>query len=126
MSLQSGRASARYANGSSSRPTPNRAFTAGQRGLVQNTGERWVTRDDGRKPHEPGRFSSVQQMNQPASQLTRYVAKPATSEGQRLALMARAWIDDGIICLRPEQIANDFLRQAVINAAEKLYGRRQD
>ena len=64
-------------------------------------------------------------MNQPASQLARYVAKPATSDGERLALMARAWIDDGIICVRPEQIANDMLRRACITAVEELYGRRQ-
>ena len=59
------------------------------------------------------------------SQLARYAAEPATSDGERLALMARAWIDDGIICIKPEQIANVILRQAVINAAEELYGRRQ-
>ena len=64
-------------------------------------------------------------MNQPASNLARYAAEPATSDGERLALMARAWIDDGIICLRPEDLLDDFLRQAVINAAERLYGRRQ-
>ncbi|KKL77682.1 hypothetical protein LCGC14_2032430 [marine sediment metagenome] len=65
-------------------------------------------------------------MNQPASQLARYVAKPAATTGQVKALGARAWHDEGIICLRPEELTDDFLRQAVINAAEKLYGRRQD
>ena len=59
------------------------------------------------------------------SQLARYAAQPATSDGERLALMARAWIDDGIICVRPEQIANDMLRRACITAVEELYGRRQ-
>ena len=64
-------------------------------------------------------------MNQPASQLARYVAKPAATTGQVKALGARAWHDEGIVCLRPEELTDNFLRQAVINAAEKLYGRRQ-
>ncbi len=63
-------------------------------------------------------------MNQPASQLARYVATPAATDGERLALMARAWVDDGIICVRPEQIANHILRQACITVAEELYGTR--
>jgi len=60
------------------------------------------------------------------SQLARYAAEPAATTGQVKALGARAWHDEGIICLRPEELTDDFLRQAVINAAEKLYGRRQD
>ncbi len=65
-------------------------------------------------------------MNQPASQLARYVANPPATTGQVKALGARAWHDEGIVCLRPEELTDNFLRQAVINAAEKLYGRRQD
>jgi hypothetical protein len=64
-------------------------------------------------------------MNHVQSHLARHVAKTAISDGERVALMARAWIDDGIICLKPEQIANDILRQACITVAEELYGRRQ-
>ena len=58
------------------------------------------------------------------SNLARYQPNPATSDGERLALMARAWLDDGIICLKPEQIANDILRRACITVAEELYGKR--
>lgn len=60
------------------------------------------------------------------SQLARYQPQAATSEGERLALMARAWIDNGIICLRPEQIVNDILRRACITVVEELYGKRPD
>ena len=129
MNLQSGRASVCYANGNSSRPTPHRAFTAGQRELARNTEERWVTRDDGRKPHEPEGFTWVHlacRMSHVQSHLARYQPRAATSDGQRLALMARAWIDDGIICLKPEQITNDILRQACITAVEQAYGKRAD
>jgi len=60
------------------------------------------------------------------SPLARYAAEPSATDGQRLALMARAWVDDGIICVRPEQIANDILRRACITAVEELYGKRAD
>ena len=60
------------------------------------------------------------------SHLARYQPKASASEGERLALMARAWTDDGIICVKPEQIADDILRQACITVAEKLYGKRAD
>lgn len=60
------------------------------------------------------------------SQLARYAAEPSATTGQVKALGARAWHDEGIICLRPEQIANHILRRACITAAEELYGRRQD
>ena len=65
-------------------------------------------------------------MGEPQSQLARYVAKPAATAGQVRALGARAWHDEGIVCLRPEELTDEFLRQALINAAERLYGRRQD
>jgi hypothetical protein len=65
-------------------------------------------------------------MSEPQSQLARYVAKPAATTGQVRALGARAWHDEGIVCLRPEELIDVFLRQAVINAAERLYGKRLD
>lgn len=65
-------------------------------------------------------------MSEPQSQLARYVAKPAATTGQIRALGARAWHDEGIVCLRPEELTDVFLRQAVINAAERLYGKRLD
>ena len=63
-------------------------------------------------------------MNHVASHLARYQPRPALTEGQLLAMFARTWHDEGIVCLRPEQLTDDFLRQAVINAADHLYGRR--
>ena len=60
------------------------------------------------------------------SQLARHQPMPALSDGQLLALAGRAWIDYGIALFRPEDLASPFDRQAVINAAEKLYGRRRN
>ena len=61
-----------------------------------------------------------------ASSMQQHLAKPALTEGQLLALAARAWHDHGIVCLRPEEITDDILRQAVISATIELYGKRLD
>lgn len=35
----------------------------------------------------------------------------------------RVWLDRGIAVLWPEEIGNEFDRQAVVNVAEKIYGK---
>ncbi len=65
-------------------------------------------------------------MSDVQSQLARHQAKPALSEAQLLALAARAWHEYGIICLRPEELRDEFNRQAVVNAAVELFGKRAD
>ena len=58
--------------------------------------------------------------------LARFRLKPALTKGQLLALAARAWHDDGIALFRPEDLTNEWDRQAVVNAADRQYGRRTD
>ncbi len=65
-------------------------------------------------------------MSHVQSHLARHQPRASLSHGERLALQARAWLDDGIICLKPEQITNDILRQACITAVEQVYGKRAD
>ena len=65
-------------------------------------------------------------MPDPQSQLGRVAAVEASTIGQVKALGCRAWHDEGIICLRPEDVADPALRKAVVEAAERRYGRRQD
>ncbi len=60
------------------------------------------------------------------SHLARYVAKPGVSPGELRAMAARAWHDFGIALFRPEDLPDDLNRQAVVNAADKLYGKRAD
>ena len=80
--------------------------------------------------NEPVVFTIVnpgpRNVSQPQSQLGRYAAETPATPGQIKALGCRAWHDQGIICLRPEEVADDALRQAVIEAVEGLYGRRQE
>lgn len=40
-------------------------------------------------------------------------------------LRARAWREQGLIILDPIDIDDDWFRQALINEAEKQYGRRR-
>ena len=48
----------------------------------------------------------------------------AISEAELERMAARAWRDHGIVLLRPEDLPNPFDRQAVINVAERRYGKR--
>ena len=51
---------------------------------------------------------------------------PAISEAQLSALAARAWLDHGIVLLRPEDMPDPLDRRAALEMAEKLYGKRHD
>jgi len=48
------------------------------------------------------------------------------SNAEELEEMRRsAWQSQGVIAVRPHEIRDDWLRQALINLAEARYGRRQ-
>ncbi len=63
-------------------------------------------------------------MTHPQSHLSRHQPKAAISDVQLDAMAARAWLDHGIVLLRPEDLPNPLDRQAVLNIAEKRYGKR--
>ena len=48
----------------------------------------------------------------------------AASTDDLLALRRAAWRKQGVVTLRPEEIRDDWTRQALINEANRLYGRR--
>ena len=59
------------------------------------------------------------------SQLGRYQGPTvAISEAELERMAARAWHNFGIVLLRPEDLPNPLDRQALINVAERRYGRR--
>ena len=35
-----------------------------------------------------------------------------------------AWRTQGVVVLRPEEVRDDWTRQALVNEADRLYGRR--
>jgi hypothetical protein len=56
--------------------------------------------------------------------LARAQARVAPSEEDLLAMRRAAWRTQGVTMLRPEEIRDDWTRQALINEANRLYGRR--
>jgi hypothetical protein len=51
-------------------------------------------------------------------------ARTAPSDEDLQAMRRAAWRQQGVIMLRPEEVRDDWTRQALINEANRLYGRR--
>jgi hypothetical protein len=51
-------------------------------------------------------------------------ARTAPSDDDLLAMRRAAWRTQGLVVLRPEDVRDDWIRQALINEANRLYGRR--
>jgi hypothetical protein len=50
--------------------------------------------------------------------------RPATPAEQLEAMRQRAWIEQGVVTFSPDDIADAWLRQAVLNMATKRWGAR--
>ena len=55
--------------------------------------------------------------------LARTHARSAPSEDDLLAMRQAAGRSRGVVVLRPEDVRDDWTRQALINEANRLYGR---
>jgi hypothetical protein len=58
------------------------------------------------------------------SPLARAQARTTPSDEDLLAMRRAAWRQQGVVVLRPADVEDDWVRQALINEAERLYGRR--
>jgi hypothetical protein len=56
--------------------------------------------------------------------LARTHERNAPSDEDLLAMRKAAWRTQGVIMLRPEEVRDDWTRQALINEANRLYGGR--
>ena len=56
--------------------------------------------------------------------LARAQARTAPSDDDLLAMRRAAWRTQGVAVLRPEDIRDDWTRQALVNEPNRLYGRR--
>ena len=56
--------------------------------------------------------------------LARSHGRTASTDDDLLAMRRAAWRKQGVIMLRPEEVRDDWTRQALINEANRLYGRR--
>lgn len=45
-------------------------------------------------------------------------------EDQIEAMRRRAWMEQGVVMLRPDEVIDDWLRQALVNEAVKRFGKR--
>ena len=61
----------------------------------------------------------------PRSPLARHVrSEPSPLELQ--AMRKRAWQQQGVVVLQPEEVVDPWLRQALVNEAERRYGPRRE
>jgi hypothetical protein len=56
--------------------------------------------------------------------LARSQPRTAPSDEDLLAMRRAAWRSQGVVVLRPENVRDDWTRRALINEANRLYGRR--
>ena len=58
------------------------------------------------------------------SSLTRSHGRAAPTDDDLLAMRRAAWRKQGVIMFRPEDVRDDWIRQALVNEANRLYGHR--
>ena len=56
--------------------------------------------------------------------LARTQGRAAPTDDDLLAMRRAAWRQQGVIMLRPGDVRDDWTRQALVNVANRLYGRR--
>jgi hypothetical protein len=60
----------------------------------------------------------------PRSSLARITPSGPTSSEELAQMRRRAWHHQGVVMLRPEDVLDAWARQAIINEAIRLYGKR--
>lgn len=59
------------------------------------------------------------------SSLTRHLPQSPVADDELYAMRRAAWRKQGIAVLRVAEIGDDWLRTAVVNEANRLYGRKE-
>ena len=52
------------------------------------------------------------------------VGRSTSTDEDLLDMRRAAWHHQGVVVLRPEDVRDDWTRQALVNEANRLYGRR--
>lgn len=58
--------------------------------------------------------------------MTRHLPRSSSTDDEMFAMRRAAWRKQEIAVLRVTDIRDDWLRQAVMNEATRLYGQRED
>ena len=57
--------------------------------------------------------------------LERHLPRTATTEDELFTMRRAAWRRQGIVVITPDDIHDEWIRQAVVNEAGRLYGRQE-
>lgn len=58
------------------------------------------------------------------SSLSKHLPRPKTPEWELEEFRRRAWIIDGVACIKVDRLNDDWERQIVTNVANRLWGNR--
>ena len=64
-------------------------------------------------------------MNRKPARPSKY-RDPVLSDEEMRCLRRSAWLRQGVIVIRPDDIRDDWTRRAVVNEAERLFGQRRE
>ncbi len=59
------------------------------------------------------------------SSLAKHQLNQPADDEQLKTMRRKAWREQGVAMLRPEDVQDDWTRQVIVNTAEKLYGKRK-
>ena len=57
--------------------------------------------------------------------LERHLPEAAPTEQELFAMRRAAWRRQGIVVIRPADVRDEIIRQALVNEATRLYGQRE-
>ncbi|QLH40860.1 MAG: hypothetical protein HWD60_00865 [Defluviicoccus sp.] len=57
--------------------------------------------------------------------LGRHLPRALSTEEDLFAMRRAAWRKQGVVVIRPADVQDDWTRQALVNEATRLYGRRE-
>jgi hypothetical protein len=61
----------------------------------------------------------------PHSSLGRRIGKSPTDPETLEAMRRKAWVEQGVVTLKPGELLCDWLKQALVNEAESRWGKRR-
>jgi hypothetical protein len=64
-------------------------------------------------------------MSKPRGSLERHLPRAVASEEELFVMRRAAWRKQGIVVINPADVRDAIIRQALINEAIRLYGKRE-
>jgi hypothetical protein len=64
-------------------------------------------------------------MSEPGGSLQRHLPQTPPTEAELFAMRRAAWRRQGIVVIRPADVHDEIIRQALVNEATRLYGQRE-